>query len=636
MNEFQPKIITPFGFYCQHVLPLVYDQSLSYYEVLCKLQAKLNEVIKTQNDLQDSFVSLQNWIDEQLEMYAGNRLNEWLNDGTIERLLNVTIMNKKLQHYLNVESMKSDITLESGMIVNTTYYYSNDNGGGNYYISDTSLNDYSIQLTNGKYATRIIDKDTCIPIEYGYQINDQTKICNELFNFILNHYKVLVLETGTYYYEFNNEKTKAIIVGSNNTIIGNNATLETLIPFNLMGYSVLNIEKRENVKIYDLNVNGCKELNQATTGEHGHCISIYGSTNVEINNCCLYGAWGDGIELGTPQYGDGYYIDIYANITNCCIHDCRRQGISILDCGIVNIKNCEIYNINGTNPQSGIDIEPFYNNEKLGNINISDCYIHDTIGNSIMYFIGNNLAECNTVLNISNNRLVSIDISQGNLNKLIANISNNYFSGITTNGIRLSHIYKETNKISCLNNILEIENVTGVTDHAPISFVGKPNNIYGNIDVEAFIILKNGNPNNRNIITFNTFPCENVHVKANTEKMYAFSSLMKDCSLENNVEWKTWYYQPFSQYIYYNKYILQDYTQPYEFNSLFDTQCSVIYHVQTNLRTSGKSVILKNNNGNILPFGKNQITCTENNALLDFYIDENKNMVVTNMTGNWS
>lgn len=31
------------------ILPLVYDESLSYYEVLCKFSAKLNEVIETIN-----------------------------------------------------------------------------------------------------------------------------------------------------------------------------------------------------------------------------------------------------------------------------------------------------------------------------------------------------------------------------------------------------------------------------------------------------------------------------------------------------------------------------------------------------------------------------------------------------------
>lgn len=35
-----------FGFWCQKVLPLVYNESLSYYEVLCKVRDKLNELIK--------------------------------------------------------------------------------------------------------------------------------------------------------------------------------------------------------------------------------------------------------------------------------------------------------------------------------------------------------------------------------------------------------------------------------------------------------------------------------------------------------------------------------------------------------------------------------------------------------------
>ena len=38
---------------CQKVLPLVYDESLSYYEVLCKVQQKLNELIKINNNIRD-------------------------------------------------------------------------------------------------------------------------------------------------------------------------------------------------------------------------------------------------------------------------------------------------------------------------------------------------------------------------------------------------------------------------------------------------------------------------------------------------------------------------------------------------------------------------------------------------------
>lgn len=37
--------------YCQKILPLVYDDSLSYYETICKFQSKLNEVIEAMDGL---------------------------------------------------------------------------------------------------------------------------------------------------------------------------------------------------------------------------------------------------------------------------------------------------------------------------------------------------------------------------------------------------------------------------------------------------------------------------------------------------------------------------------------------------------------------------------------------------------
>lgn len=47
-------------FYCQKVIPLVYDDSLSYYEQLCKLTMKMNEVITQLNTFNN------NYIDEQI------------------------------------------------------------------------------------------------------------------------------------------------------------------------------------------------------------------------------------------------------------------------------------------------------------------------------------------------------------------------------------------------------------------------------------------------------------------------------------------------------------------------------------------------------------------------------------------
>lgn len=49
MNNITPRV-HHFRFWCQKVLPLVYDNSLSYYEVLCKVGHKLNEVIDFLNN----------------------------------------------------------------------------------------------------------------------------------------------------------------------------------------------------------------------------------------------------------------------------------------------------------------------------------------------------------------------------------------------------------------------------------------------------------------------------------------------------------------------------------------------------------------------------------------------------------
>lgn len=62
--------IPHFRFWCQKVLPLVYDNSLSYYEVLCKVVHYINKLIdddKVMADeidaLRSELLEVQNWID---------------------------------------------------------------------------------------------------------------------------------------------------------------------------------------------------------------------------------------------------------------------------------------------------------------------------------------------------------------------------------------------------------------------------------------------------------------------------------------------------------------------------------------------------------------------------------------------
>ena len=71
-------------FYCQKVIPLVYDDSLSYYEFLCKVCNKLNEVIASQNELSSS-------LNDNLFKVIKDIVDGWLDDGTLMKLLNETL-----------------------------------------------------------------------------------------------------------------------------------------------------------------------------------------------------------------------------------------------------------------------------------------------------------------------------------------------------------------------------------------------------------------------------------------------------------------------------------------------------------------------------------------------------------------
>lgn len=43
--------VSRLSYWCQTVLPAVYDDSLSYYELLCKISEKLNELITKDNEV---------------------------------------------------------------------------------------------------------------------------------------------------------------------------------------------------------------------------------------------------------------------------------------------------------------------------------------------------------------------------------------------------------------------------------------------------------------------------------------------------------------------------------------------------------------------------------------------------------
>ena len=73
-------------FWCFKVLPLVYDESLSYYEVMCKMAEKMNELIgsldtlpETISEIEAALAQIETWIKNFDTTVVEKLIKDWIN-----------------------------------------------------------------------------------------------------------------------------------------------------------------------------------------------------------------------------------------------------------------------------------------------------------------------------------------------------------------------------------------------------------------------------------------------------------------------------------------------------------------------------------------------------------------------------
>lgn len=237
------------------------------------------------------------------------------------------------------------------------------------------------------------------------------------------------------------EHTGVLQIKSNTTILLDGTI--SLEPNSLWGYVIVSAVGKNNILIKGKgSIIGDKDghtMNQDPdhlTNEWGYGLFLNYSTNVTIEGISISKCTGDGICFSNTIPDSSTTYDIINNYTfkNINISYCRRQGISVLASDTILIEGVVINNIEGTNPQSCIDIEPGYVGAR--NITIRNCTLNST-NNSTLLILGS--AQWDANLKIKNIIIENIRCNKGI--RIYGNvvedvwIQNTVFDGLTSIGV---------------------------------------------------------------------------------------------------------------------------------------------------------------------------------------------------------
>ncbi|EHU1492008.1 right-handed parallel beta-helix repeat-containing protein [Acinetobacter baumannii] len=213
------------------------------------------------------------------------------------------------------------------------------------------------------------------------QFHQGSDITDELNNLISStQNNIIYIPPGNYKID----AVKSINLKSNITIILDPKTTLSVIPNNKASYQLFRINNVRNVTISGGTLIGDKYNHLGDKGEWGMGIEIKDSQNISISNIRIDKMWGDAIYIGTN--GEDSNTNIFLN--NIIMNDNRRQGLSIISVKKLIGYNLYANNTSGTNPSSGIDIEPNNNRAILQDIYLKNIYTTGNQGSGLHSYFG--------------------------------------------------------------------------------------------------------------------------------------------------------------------------------------------------------------------------------------------------------
>jgi len=124
-----------------------------------------------------------------------------------------------------------------------------------------------------------------------------------------------------------------------------------------------------------------RKIDSRFQGGHRHAFRCMDCDGITFRGMTIASSGGDGIYVG---HGNRNFV-----IEDTVSTDHARQGISVISCDNLLIRNCRFDNTEGTPPQAGIDFEPNYNSEELIKCVVEHSTFNNNAGAGINLYLRN-------------------------------------------------------------------------------------------------------------------------------------------------------------------------------------------------------------------------------------------------------
>lgn len=313
--------VPPFVTFVTSAVPMVFDNSMSYYEALCALWKWLqddvinvinnnatvtNEYIDLTNEYTEKFIELKNYVDTyfdnlDVQEEINNKLDEMVEEGTLQEIITTYIQSNVEWTFDTVADMKLATNLIDGSYAATLGFHNlNDGGGATYYISDTgTANEIDVIEVGDSLYAHLVKKPIMYVKQFGAAGNGTsddtaafdaaTSFCKTVYvNYSANPYVVshLLVPEGV---SLIGEKARIQVNldRGTDTVISRAYTNSTMknIYINALDANKANnrfdIRESDNVNIENCRFDGFRDTN--THNAWG--ILLTEATNVKIDQC---------------------------------------------------------------------------------------------------------------------------------------------------------------------------------------------------------------------------------------------------------------------------------------------------------------------------------------------------------------